>query len=663
LSGGTATVSLTNLTAFQLGNHANIVAVYSGDSGNLTSTSTPLSPAQSVGAKALTVSGAAVQSKYYDATTTATITGTLVGVLSGDAVTLIGTGNFANAGPGTNIAVTSTSTLAGASASNYILTQPTGLTGTIYSLGTSSVWTGAAGTGFWETSGNWNNNSVPSSTNATADFSAINITTDQTVNLTAAETIGNMIFGDSNTNTAAGWTLANNGNAANTLTLGGVAPTIAVNALGGSKSVVISNAIAGSVGLVKMGNGTLTLSASNNYTGSTIISAGTIKAGNANAFGTNKTLTVQSGATLDLNGQSLNNLSFSIVAGGSGVGGNGALVNGTAQANSFSNLVLTADTTVSVSGQLTLRNSDLSAAALTLDMGGHTLTKLGSSLLSLTTAGANCLTNPGNMVVNAGTLQFGFSMPNNASALGQSNYTITVAGGAGLDIYKSTANMTYNILLQNGATMSWSGTTNTGYLAGNLTLNGTNTFLMNTNGTYKGIVGGSGNLVKTGPASLTLAATNTYSGNTTVSAGTLVLKTPFLAANSTVSVTNGAVLQLAFIATNQIKALVLNGVSQNAGIYSSNTSSSYLAGPGSLQLLPQIPTDPTILNYSVGSGILTLSWPLNYLGWSLQVQTNSLTVGINTNWFTLPGSEMVTSTNYGMNGTNGAVFYRLIYKP
>ena len=664
LSSGSATVALTNLTAFQVGSHANMVAVYGGDSGNLTSTSTPLSPAQSVAAKALTVSGAAVQSKYYDATTSATITGTLSGVVSGDTVTLIGTGAFANAGPGTNIAVTSTSTLAGVSAGNYTLTQPTGLTGTIYSLGTSSVWTGAAGTGFWETAGNWNNNSVPSSTNATADFSTLDITTDQTVNLTNAETIGFLIFGDGSTNTAAGWTLANNGNPANTLTLGGTAPTIAVNALGGSKCVVISNAIAGSVGLVKTGNGTLTLSASNAYTGSTIISAGTIRAGNANAFGINKTLTVQSGATLDLNGQSLNNLSFSITAGGSGVGGTGALTNGaSAQANSFSNLVLTGDTTVSASAQFTVRVNDPGAPPI-LNMGGYTLTKLGSSTFALISAANNSITNPGNMVVSAGTLQWGFGFPGNGLAPGESNYTITVNNGATLDFYKSSApNVTYNIALQNGATMSWSGTTNTGNLTGNITLNGTNTFLMNTNGTYKGVVGGTGNLVKTGPASLTLAATNTYSGNTTVNAGTLVLKTPSLATNSTVNVTNGAVLQLAFTATNQVKALVLNGVSQTPGIYNSITSQSYLNGQGSLQLLSQIPTTPTNLSYSVSSGVLTLSWPSNYLGWSLQVQTSSLTAGINTNWFTLPGSEMLTSTNLGMNGTNGAVFYRLIYQP
>ena len=80
---------------------------------------------------ALTVTSAAVTSKLYDGTTAATITGSLSGIISGDVVTLNGTGTFASAAVGTGISVTSTSTLGGADAGNYTLTQPTGLTGNI----------------------------------------------------------------------------------------------------------------------------------------------------------------------------------------------------------------------------------------------------------------------------------------------------------------------------------------------------------------------------------------------------------------------------------------------------------------------------------------------------------------------------------------------------
>jgi len=82
-------------------------------------------------AKTLTVTSPAVTSKTYDGTTSASITGTLSGVISPDVVTLVGTGTFASANVGTGISVASTSTLGGADAGNYSLTQPIGLTGNI----------------------------------------------------------------------------------------------------------------------------------------------------------------------------------------------------------------------------------------------------------------------------------------------------------------------------------------------------------------------------------------------------------------------------------------------------------------------------------------------------------------------------------------------------
>jgi hypothetical protein len=83
---------------------------------------------------ALTLTTPGAANKAYDGTTAAVITGTLSGILTGDTVTLNGTGTFADANVATAIAVTSTSTLSGADASNYTLTQPTGLTANITSL-------------------------------------------------------------------------------------------------------------------------------------------------------------------------------------------------------------------------------------------------------------------------------------------------------------------------------------------------------------------------------------------------------------------------------------------------------------------------------------------------------------------------------------------------
>ncbi len=83
----------------------------------------------------LTVTGTTVNTKVYDATTNATLSGAaLSGVLGGDSVALGNdtTGTFADKNVGTGKAVApSTMTISGTDASNYVLTQPTGLTGDI----------------------------------------------------------------------------------------------------------------------------------------------------------------------------------------------------------------------------------------------------------------------------------------------------------------------------------------------------------------------------------------------------------------------------------------------------------------------------------------------------------------------------------------------------
>jgi len=80
----------------------------------------------------LSVVGTVVGSKVYNGTSSAPLTGgTLVGVVSGDSVTLIQSGTFASTSVGSGIAVTVTDSLSGPNAADYSITQPTGLTGTI----------------------------------------------------------------------------------------------------------------------------------------------------------------------------------------------------------------------------------------------------------------------------------------------------------------------------------------------------------------------------------------------------------------------------------------------------------------------------------------------------------------------------------------------------
>ncbi|MFM1772590.1 MAG: hypothetical protein RLZZ71_1732 [Bacteroidota bacterium] len=123
-----ATVSGNTLTIVGAGS----VTITANQPGDATYAAAPaVNQSLVVDPIALTVSDAQVTDKYYDGGVGAVITGTLVGVINSDAVTLVGVGNFADPNVANGISVTSTSLLIGAQASNYTLIQPTGLTGNI----------------------------------------------------------------------------------------------------------------------------------------------------------------------------------------------------------------------------------------------------------------------------------------------------------------------------------------------------------------------------------------------------------------------------------------------------------------------------------------------------------------------------------------------------
>ena len=99
-----------------------------------------------------------------------------------------------------------------------------------------------------------------------------------------------------------------------------------------------------------------------------------------------------------------------------------------------------------------------------------------------------------------------------------------------------------------GMTLSSSGTINTD----------TSTTL-----TYDGIITGSGNFIKDGSGSMVLSATNTYTGNTTISAGTLEV-------------------------SGQLGSGSYSGTVANSGIFSYSSSSNQtlsgvISGSGSLE--------------------------------------------------------------------------------
>jgi len=130
-----STGTLGNTTIYVRLSASALPGTYTGDiqhstNGAVTKT-LALNGGSSVSTKTLTILNAVAQDKTFDGNTDAVITGTLNGIVGSDDVTLVGTGTFASAAVNNNIAVTSTSTLAGAQASYYTLQQPTGLTASI----------------------------------------------------------------------------------------------------------------------------------------------------------------------------------------------------------------------------------------------------------------------------------------------------------------------------------------------------------------------------------------------------------------------------------------------------------------------------------------------------------------------------------------------------
>ncbi len=284
------------------------------------------------------------------------------------------------------------------------------------------------------------------------------------------------------------------GNGVFTLT----APTSAFNV-----DIPLANEAASATGwngttLTKNGAGTLTLSAHNTYTGPTIINDGTLATGIANAFATSSAVTlVNSGATLALNGfsQLANNLS-----------GVGAISLGSAT--------------------LTANNSTTNTTFAGTISGTGALDKTGAATLTL--SGAN--TYSGGTTLSTGTLTLG-----NAGALGSG--TLAMAAGTTLDFLGSytvnnavtlSGDPTFNV--NTGLTTTWTGSISNGTVAGVLN--------------------------KTGPGTLVLTAANTYSGGSTLSAGTLVAKNG--SALGTGAISNSAALQLDF-ASNGTLANSLSG--------------------------------------------------------------------------------------------------------
>ncbi|OQB85759.1 MAG: Autotransporter-associated beta strand repeat protein [Planctomycetes bacterium ADurb.Bin126] len=295
-------------------------------------------------------------------------------------------------------------------------------------------------------------------------------------------------------------------------------------------SATISNAI--TRGLVKDGNGLLTLSGNNAYTGGTTVNAGTLKLGNNAALGaTGSQVIVADGAMLDLNGSITSSRDYAAVISGSGIGGAGAIVNNVTDRNyGFKSLTLTGDATIGGTKRWDIRPGSGQAS---LDLAGYTLTKTGSNFIPLVDG---TLSSPGTINVDQGIFGITRSEVSGAGA-------INVASGARLRFESSTKAVSKAITLTS-ATLDVISTDAT--ITSTIGLTGANTVDVQTSRTFyaNGQISGTGGLTKIGGGTLVLGSANTYSGATALNAGALMLVDLQAMQNSDLAVADGTSLLL-----------------------------------------------------------------------------------------------------------------------
>jgi len=346
------------------------------------------------------------------------------------------------------------------------------------------TWNGGGSDNLWTNAANWGG-TAPVAGDPLVFAGTTRATTGNN-NFAAGTSFGGISF----TNTTAGqaFTL----NTGNQITLGGNISTTAAAAsltdtiglamvLSGNRTITtntnhnlvtgltstISESVVGST-LTKSGGANLTLNGNNTFTGNIFINQGSVLAntlansGSSSSIGAGNAIVFAGGGLTYTGGGATTNRTVTLTgsAGTLSTTGTGALV--------YTGALSVTNTTAT---SLTLAGTSTSNNEFQGD-----ITNGASSAVSLTKGGVSTWILSGNNTYTGGT---------------------TVSGG-----------------ILEGTTSS---------LQGTISNNATVTFNQSSDGTYSGNMGGNGTLIKNGTGKVTLGGANTYTGNTTINAGTLLI--------------------------------------------------------------------------------------------------------------------------------------------
>jgi fibronectin-binding autotransporter adhesin len=260
-----------------------------------------------------------------------------------------------------------------------------------------------------------------------------------------------------------------------------------------SAAQTFSGVISGAGNLLKDTNtGALTLSGASSYTGNITISAGTVQIGGAGQLGsgTYAGSIVNNGTLLEYSSSAAQ--TFSGV-----ISGAGSLLKDT----STSTLVLSATNTFT-------GNTTISAGTLRITGSGQ----LGSG-------------NYAGSIADNGALEYSSSAAQTLSGVISGAGALLKDTNTGTLVLSGTNTYTGGTTISAGTVqISGSGQLGSGSYAGNITNAGTLEYSSSAAQTLSGAISGTGNLIKdTSTSILTLLASESYSGSTTVNAGTLLL--------------------------------------------------------------------------------------------------------------------------------------------
>lgn len=398
------------------------------------------------------------------------------------------------------------------------------------------------------------------------------------------------------------------GSTAGTLTLSGTMGGSFATTFTGAGNITANGIISGTAAMTKSGPGTLTLSGTNTYTGGTTINGGILSiSSDANLGNAAGGITFSNGATLQTTGSTtvVANRAVTLNSGGAtfslGVPLNlsAAITGGTGIAISGNDLVLSktggANNAI---GAIALNGGRLFVQQSLNNINGSTISVASGATLDIDIATPQTLT-------NAVTFASGAALAARSGTLAVSTANSSFPS-AGTMIFNSDDQPTSAI------TVSGAYPTLTGNLA--IQVGGINATVGTT--TLSGAVSGTGfGLNKTSSGTLVLSGTNTYTGATTVSLGTLKAgSTQAFGVNSAVTLGNsaGTTLDITGFA---------NSVGSLAGGANAATTGNITLGAATLT----IGGDGTSTNYAgiisgtggltkVGAGTQTLSGTNTYSG-------------------------------------------------